>query len=240
MKLKLEIPDYISIGNFKKLSNIEHLEPLNKMVEIVHIFTGIDRDEIRTWDINSVVQISDDLTKSLEANEEFYPIIEYNGELLGYRSITKMKTGEFMDLERLSKDVIKNFNDIIAILYRPITNHSLDEVKFKYKNSLKIYEGEVENMIKYYSVEDYNSEKRPLHADKLDGFPIHLANGAVGFFLGSVSLYLNSTNPSSTEVEKEKIAMEILNHLGNIGGGLRPYTIYQKVPFLTSQEVIVY
>ena len=237
MKLTVTIPEFISIKDFKKLSTLEHLDPVDKMVEIIHVFTDISRDDIKQWDISTLSQISKDLEAPLAAPEEFYPVFYFNDVLYGYSSIKKMKVSEMIDLERLCKEPMENYEQIMAILYRPITEHRLDNASFKYHNAVKIVNGETENMIKYYSIEDYDSDKRELNADAFKDFPVQLANGAIAFFLSSATLSLNSINSSLPEEEKMKTEKKILNLLRNIGGGLVPYTIYQKVPSLTLPEI---
>ena len=236
MKLQLTVPDYVSIDDFKKLSTIEHLNEVEKLVEIVHIFTDIERDEIRKWDIGSLSNIVKDLEKPLSQQEEFYPLLEFKGQLYGYSSIKSMILGEFMDLENLCKDPMDNYEQIMAILYRPVVKQTIDGAKFKYHNTIKLMEGKSENIMKYYTIEDYDSTTREQRSELFKDFPVTFANGALGFFLSSATLSLNNTNSYSTEEDKMKTEKTILKLLRNIGGGLALSTIYQKVPSLKLPE----
>lgn len=238
MKLKLEIPDYISIENFQKLSSLEHLGDFEKLIETIHIFTGINKDEIGTWDIDSISQITKDLTKPIEADDAFYPIIEFNDVLYGYASIKKMTLGEYIDLERLCKEPRENMAEIAAILYRPVKKHNFKKLSFHIKNGLKVAKNKTENIFKHYTIEDYSVEDRDARAEEFKHLPVQYLNGALSFFLAAANNSLISTHPSLNQEEKKTMRMyqiSLLSHLANIGDGLVPYINYRKPLSLKSQ-----
>ena len=243
MKLKLEIPDYISIANFRKLATLEHLSGFEKLIETVHMFTSISREEIRKWDVDSISQVSKDLVQPLDSKEEFYPVLEFKGTLYGYSSIKKMTLGEYIDLERLCKDPIDNLETIAAILYRPITKNKITSLKYQIKNGIKVARGEQENIFKYYEIEDYDVNERDIKADEFKDFPVQYLNGAMSFFLAAAVMSSNSIQASSVtkaQMKWMKVAEhQILNHLRNIGDGLRQFINSQKPVSLTSQEIKV-
>ena len=238
MRLKLEIPDYISIANFKKLHTLEHLSGFEKLIETIHMFTDIEHNEIRKWDINSISKIATDLTKPMDNENQFYPVLKFNDVEYGYSSIKSMTLGEYVDLERLCKEPVKNLESIAAILYRPIKSNALTTLKFQVKNGVQVARGKVENMFKYYAIEEYDVKSRDIRAEEFKDFPVQYINGALGFFLGSVTMSLNNTKVFSTEKEEKWMKMaerQLLNHLTNIGGGLRLFINSQKPTSLKSQ-----
>ena len=242
MKLELQIPDYISIANFKKLHTIEHLTGFEKLIETIHMFTDVEKDEIRKWDINSISKIAKDLSKPIDAKEAFYPIIEFKGIEYGYSSIKNMTLGEYVDLERLCKDPKQHLHTIAAILYRPLTENKVNGLKYNIKNGIKVARGKQENLFKYYKIEKYDTFKRDIRADEFENFPVQYISGALGFFLASVTISLKDIRPSSAAAEAKwmKIAAhQSLKHLENIGGGLQHFINSQKPMSLKSQEIKV-
>lgn len=243
MKLQITIPEYISIANFKRLSTLEHLSGFEKLIETIHLFTDINHDEIRKWDLDSISQISKDLVKPMDTKDEFYPILEFKGTLYGYSSLKKMTLGEYIDLERLCKDPVENLETIAAILYRPITKNKLTSLKYQVKNGIKVARGEHENVFKYYEIEDYNVESRDRRAEEFKSFPLQFINGAMSFFLATAVISSNSTQASSVtkeEMKWMKIAEnQLLSHLTSIGGGLQQFINSQNPTSLQSQEVKV-
>jgi hypothetical protein len=173
---------------------------------------------------------------------KFFPVIEINGVLYGFSSIAKMTLGEYVDLERLAKAPNDNLEEIMAILYRPITKHSFNGVKWNFIKTFKVGFGKVENLFKYYTIEKYNSSKNAEQADLMATIPVSFALGALAFFLAVASNSLLSIQASSlsNKAEKKK-RMEIIKKLTSvpIGDGLLQFITYQKLPSLQSQEIRV-
>jgi hypothetical protein len=177
-----------------------------------------------------------------DVDSKFFPVIEINGVLYGFSSIAKMTLGEYVDLERLAKAPNDNLEEIMAILYRPITKHSFNGVKWNFIKTFKVGFGKVENLFKYYTIEKYNSSKNAEQADLMATIPVSFALGALAFFLAVASNSLLSIQASSlsNKAEKKK-RMEIIKKLTSvpIGDGLLQFIIYQKLPSLQSQEIRV-
>ena len=77
---KLEIPEYLSIDRYQRLQNLEHLSELGKLIEAIHVFTGIDRDELKTWDITDLGRVAKDYS-AIDTQEQFYPLIKLNDKM---------------------------------------------------------------------------------------------------------------------------------------------------------------
>jgi hypothetical protein len=138
----------------------------------------------------------------------------------------------------LAKKPMDNIEEIMAILYRPITNSKFNSLKWVIEHGLSVAKGQVEDIFKFYEIEKYDVEKRFDNAELLKDMPAGFALGALSFFLQVAALSLKNTKTSSqknlSKQEMMKMAKEIT--LVDIGDGLRLFTTYRKVPSLTSQE----
>jgi hypothetical protein len=204
--------------------------------------TGYSVDEIRDWNIEGLVQVYNELAKvTSDTNPIFYPIVEVEGTLYGFQPPSKMTVGEYIDLENLTKDIQKNFTDIVAILYRPIVDHKVNSLEFKIKNTWKyVYSNKPENLFKYYTVEKYDSDKRVEYAKGMLQFPANLALGALSFFLLSGTISLKNTQMSSHPDQKlmKKLKMKNLeNQFQSIMAGSTHCTSFHKVPSYKSQVI---
>ena len=240
MKYQVEIPEYLSIEEYQKISMLEHLTDLEKTIEVVHTITHIDRDVLGKWKPNQLSVIGESVLNLMDfESSTFYPIIEFNDVLYGYRPISKMTLGEYIDLERLCKEPNINLHEIMAVLYRPITNDKTQSLKFQLKNGHKIAKGTAENLFKYYDIEDYNSNDRGVNAEKMLGFPVAFALGSMSFFLGVGTKLSSSTNKYLRPTEKMTIIEEMDQLIVSTGDGLAQYIHYQNPISLTSQEIKV-
>lgn len=224
MKYTINIPEYLSIGEYQRLSSLEHLTDLEKTMEIVHTVTTIDKEVLSKWTPNQLSNIGESVLALMDFDSAtFYPIVEFNDVLYGYRPISKMTLGEYIDLERLCKEPNANLHEIIAILYRPITKDKTQSLKFKLVNGHKIAKGTAENLFKYYEIEDYNSNDRGVNAENMLAFPVSFALGAMSFFLGVGTKLSSSTNKYLRPTEKMTIAKEMDQLILSIGDGLGQY-----------------
>ena len=239
-KIKITIPDYLSIDKFQQLQNLDHLTDLSRIVRIISIISGIDEDEIKTWVPSDIKTVYQDVSKCMEHGESFYPVFESkDGQLYGYSNVNEMTLGEFTDLERLCKAPNENLHEIIAILYRPIKKHKFKSFTWKIKHSFKVNMRDVGNVFKYYTLKKYDTNDRISDAEQLKDMPIQFALGALGFFLGTANGYLNLTNkslPEAEEMRARKIDRTLLNLIVAIGGGLRQYIHSPRRIFSLSQE----
>lgn len=244
MEIKLNIPDYLSIKQWKKFNSLEHLSESEKMVTMISILSDAEIAEIENWTPLSLKTVYNKILEVItDIEPQFYPIFELDGVKYGYRSMTSLTLGEYVDLERLAKQPHENLEEIMAILYRPIVKDRFGGLKWAFKNKLKIALGEAENLFKYYEIEKYDSSKRMENAEKLSVLPATMALGMLSFFLvvgaslsqGSNLSFLNSNQ--ATEVMK---AMNQQMASLNIGDGLAQYIIYQKHPSYQSQEINQY
>jgi len=242
-KVEITIPDFLNVGNYRKLLNIEHMTDLNKLVYTISVLAGIDEEEIRTWSPNDIGIVANDLTETMAPKDMFYPIIEHNDVLYGYSNIDRMSLGEFMDLERLCKDPQDNLEEIFAVLYRPITKHRIGKLGFKQLHNVRIFTEKLDNPFKWYDIEKYDNTIRLERAEIFKDLPIALLMGAMSFFLTVVNQYLTDTgvssnNPVMREMKKT-LTKQNESLFQSIGGGLRQYILSPNQVFSTSQETPV-
>ena len=194
MEVEITIPEYFNIKHYKALAHISSLDETQQMVHTISVITNTEAGEVMKWSLPSVIDVYRHINNMIGSQEQsFHPIIEWNGVLYGYRSMGKMTLGEYIDLDGLCKDVDKNLNQILALLYRPITSKKIDEGKFIYKSTIKAMKYEVENVFDYYEIEEYDTSKRKAESSKFDDFPIDIALGAMAFFLDTKAMLLSDS-----------------------------------------------
>ena len=118
MEIQLEIPDYLSLKHWKVFVANEHLEQTDKMIKLISLLSNKTEDEVKSYTPIALKQVYEAVLKSLtELEPQFYPIFELDGVLYGFRSLTSLTLGEYVDLERLAKQPQENIEEIMAILY---------------------------------------------------------------------------------------------------------------------------
>lgn len=239
MNFEITIPDYLSISQLKQIQLYDHLSELDRMIKILSIVSDKTEDEVRELPPSNILQIYSDVIENLlNIKNQFFPIFELNGVKYGFKSIAKMSLGEYVDLEMLTKKPMENIEDIMAILYRPITKSSFNSFKWAFEHGLSVAKGEIEDIFKFYEIEKYDVEKRFDNAEALKHIPAGFALGAIGFFLQVATLSLKGTQTSSKNPLSKKEMMKLAKEtaLVDTGGGLPLFISYQKVPSLTSLE----
>jgi hypothetical protein len=179
---KIDIPEYLSIDRYQRLQNLEHLTELEKLIETVYVFTGIKKDEIKTWAIADLGKVTNDFSTKVDVTSQFYPIWQHNDVNYGYADISTMSLAEFIDLETLCKKPTENLHEIMAVLYRPITTHKFNKLSWKIKHNVKLFQEKLGNVFKYYELEKYDSKTRFVNAEVMKDLPAGFALGCLGFF----------------------------------------------------------
>lgn len=233
----------MSIKDWKYFDSLELDSDFDKMVNFISYIAGANIDELRAW---TPGELTDAYTQILDAlgdiSPKFFPLIEIEGVLYGYSAISKMTIGEYIDLERLAKKPQENLEEIMAILYRPVTKHKFKSLKWQFKSKFKIGIGEVEDPLKYYSIEPYTSDDRIAQSEIMANLPVSFATGALNFFLALASTSLLGTQVYSQQNPKamKKITRMIAEQVSTpIGDGLLQFITYLKLPSLQSQEIRV-
>lgn len=243
MNISVNIPDYFTVKHYKDFSILKSLDEMEQRLFVISALTNEPIDTVKSWPIPFVTQLYAKLNELItNVQPEFYPIIEWNNKLYGFCPMHKMSLDEYVDYENLAKDTDKNINDILAILYRPITENKLQSNTFITKSTFKVLKGEVENGFDYYKIEKYNNEVRKQRAKEYDEFPASVALGALGFFLdiklsllGSTVFYFPQWNTMMEEAMKNK--NKIKRALARTTVGYISSTNLAKVPSYKLQEI---
>lgn len=230
--IQLEIPEYLTIGQYQSLPDFDNEDSaLKRHITTVSALTNFSEEEIGYWSVDSIKQVYD-LLKDLGTDQsEFHSLIEFNGVLYGYDNIKQQSLGEYIDLENLCKDVKSNLHKIAAILYRPVSNHRFDSIDFVVKQKIRtVRNKDVANVFDYYDIEKYDSKVRKDREQEFKDFPVHIVLGAISFFLTSGSQYLNSTQyskimPKEMMMEMNQSILDNLLASTGAGGGLFTHSL---------------
>ena len=236
MKREITIPDYLTVRQYIDLQNIPETDSeLEKALFIISTITDIDVEELRYWDLESVKQVNEMISKLVDVGNEFHSMFEWDGVLYGYSNIRQQSLGEYIDLENLCKDVNNNLHKIASILYRPIIEHDFGTLSTQIKHHLKVVRNKgVENVFEHYRIEPYDSGKRKKAEQRFLDLQVTIALGAMSFFLLVGNQYLNNTAslPKSVKMENRRLMERLTESIGG-GGGL--YTHSLKPTYLKLQ-----
>ncbi len=212
-RIKVELPEYFSVRHYKSMTEYEHLDELGKIVQTVVATTEHTEEEVLTWKVTDMVKVFKGIAGLFQdVGSEFYPVFEFKGIQYGFQPISKMTLGEWMDLDRRLEDPMENIEEILAILYRPITKHKFDDRIWKATSYIKRLVGKSDDLFKLYDLEEYDTETREWRTDIFQDLPIEYALGALSFFL-QFGLHLQrdllQSSPTTTEEMKKLMTSQI-------------------------------
>jgi hypothetical protein len=238
-KVKVTIPDFLSIRNYKELTTIDHLSDFDKLIKTIVVVSNLEEEEVRKWTVGSITKVYTDVIECLRMEEKFYPIFELEGVQYGFNEFKNLSLGEMIDLESLCQDPTNNLSEIMAILYRPITKHKFKDWKFKLVHNVRLFTKQMDNIFSHYTIEEYDSKQRQINSKQLEKIPAQFALGALGFFLGLGNLFIQSSLPYSTVKEKvmlKEMTEQSLQALVHIGNGLAQFIHSPKQVYSILQE----
>ena len=226
-RITVTLPDYFSISHYKSLNSFEHLDELEKVIHAIAATTEHTVEDIKGWNINDLLGVYKGIGELFDTiSNEFYPVFEFKGTTYGFQPISKMLVAEFIDLDARLKDPMKNLEELMAILYRPVINQRFESFEWKVKSYIKTIVGQSENIFKYYDIEEYDSQKRDWRVEVFKDLPISYALGALTFFL-QFGLMLQRDLVSSTQSipmsqKKETIQMleKAIQSVTTMGGSI--------------------
>jgi len=242
--------EYFSIRDYLEWFSIpEDATPSERMVEFMTYYLGKTEDEVRQMNPNDLFKQYENVSKVFEqtAGATFFPFIEIDGKLYGYIDLSKMTLGEYVDIEKYSKNTFQSMAELMAILYRPVKSHKFNSLKFETINTFNVFRNKLTNFYDYYELEEYNFSNSAANIKKMERLPVAFAQGALSFFLLQTSsvatniklssgLKTMKSNKSWTDNLKSLVTE---NNIQSIGDGLRRFAIWQTLPSLKSQEMSV-
>ena len=191
-EVKLTIPNEwsdITIGTYQKYVEIQEGKgsEKNKVLRSLALLCGTTINVVKKMaysDLLEIMQIIKSLIDTEPDKEEFKKVFIFNKEEYGFvPNLSKITTGEYIDLENYCKEPIKNLHTIMSILYRKIT----------FKRNER------------YAIEPYDPDqfKEELFKDcKMD-----IALNSLGFFLtlGSVLAKTSVSYLNQQEMKPQKV-----------------------------------
>jgi len=167
-EIKLVIPDNwkdITIGTYQEYVKIQEGKGTDKtkVVKSLALLCNTTPTIVKKMAYTDLLSIMDIIKKMIDTEptkQDFKKLFTFKSEEYGFcPNLSKLTTGEYIDLETYCKEPIENLHIIMSILYRRVTN--------------KVNER--------YAIESYNPEefKEELFKD----CPMNIALSSLGFFL---------------------------------------------------------
>tara|TARA_Y100000401_G_scaffold25261_1_gene17585 strand:+ start:37 stop:618 length:582 start_codon:yes stop_codon:yes gene_type:complete len=167
-EIKLTIPDNwkdITIGTYQEYVKIQEGKGTDKtkVVKSLALLCNTTPFIVKKMAYTDLLEIMEIIKKMIDTEptkQDFKKLFTFKGEEYGFcPNLSKLTTGEYIDLEAYCKEPIENLHIIMSILYRRVTN-------------------KVNNR---YAVEAYDPEefKEELFKD----CPMNIALSSLGFFL---------------------------------------------------------
>lgn len=115
----------LTLGKFQRAMNITYEDEIDSSIKIISVLADIPIDlleQVDFVDFKKLIEICKFLNETVNDEPKMEIIID-NKKYGMFTEISKMTTGEFIDLDTLIKDpdeAIDHLHVIMAILYRPI------------------------------------------------------------------------------------------------------------------------
>lgn len=115
----------LTLGKFQRAMNITYEDEIDSSIKIISVLADIPIDlleQVDFVDFKKLIEICKFLNETVNDKPKMEIIID-NKKYGMFTEISKMTTGEFVDLDSLIKDpdeAIDHLHVIMAILYRPI------------------------------------------------------------------------------------------------------------------------
>ncbi len=166
----------VSLKTYQKYnSRISNLEDEDEIVlGSISALCNIPIDIIKRLKVKDIKTLYKRLSKliSVPVNKEVFDKIEIKGVKYGFHpNLDELTMGEFVDLEEQTKDGVDGFHNVLAILYRPITEEKGNK----------------------YNIEPYN-ESHIKNASLFQELSIDVVNGVMVFFYRLGNKFIKNSN----------------------------------------------
>ena len=191
--IKLIIPNEwsdITIETYQKYVDIQEGKgsEKNKVLRSLALLCGTTTTIVKKMlysDLLDIMNIIKDMLDNEPDKTDFKKMFMFKDQEYGFvPNLSKISTGEYIDLETYTKEPVKNLHNIMSILYRPVT-HKVNE---------------------RYAIENYNPDefKEELFKD----CPMDIALSSLGFFL-SLGEILAKTSHNFLQAQKVKQKVKV-------------------------------
>ena len=171
----------ITIAEYQRYLQIAKTKRKTRDDEIVSMFCKIDKELIKKLKLKDKKILVDKVNKFVNSKNELEleKRIEFKGKVYGFvPNLSRITTGEFVDIEEYGKNINENLHRIMSVLYREVDNE----------------------VGKFYSVKTYDPDE--LEIDKFKDLPMSTTLSAIDFFFRLGRNLLEDLNNYSMEVER--------------------------------------
>mgnify|MGYP003118872462 CR=1 FL=1 len=171
----------ITIAEFQRYLQIVNTKRKTRDDEIISMFCKIDKKLIKRLQLKQKKLLVDKINKFVNSKNEtvLEKRIKFKGKQYGFvPNLSKITTGEFIDVEEYGKDINRNLHRIMSVLYREIDRESG----------------------RFYSVKPYDPDE--LEIDKFKELPMSTTLSAIDFFFRLGKNLLEDLNNYSMEMKK--------------------------------------
>jgi hypothetical protein len=173
----------ITIAEYQRYLQIAKTKRKTRDDEIISMFCKIDKKLIKKLQLKHKKLLVDKINKFVNSKNEtvLEKRIKFKGKKYGFiPNLSKITTGEFVDIEEYGKDINKNLHRVMSVLYREIDRESG----------------------RFYSVKPYDPDE--LEIDKFKELPMSTTLSAIDFFFHLGKDLLEDLNNYSMEVMRNK------------------------------------
>jgi len=190
MKVRITIPESyadITIAQYKEMMKRWKEGQRNKKTisDVLEVLCGADAELVERMHVEDIAKLTKDLYWLFQEPQiQDFPLMQtfmLHGVEYGFiPNMQEMTVGEFADLETyLEKGMYENLQEVMAVLYRQVTNKKA----------------------KLYEIETYSPSK--IKVDAMGECPMDIAIGAVVFFYRIETLLANDLERYSPVVESK-------------------------------------
>ena len=171
----------ITIAEYQRYLQIAKSKRRTRDDEIISMFCKIDKELIKKLKLKDKKILVDKVNKFVNSKNELEleKRIEFKGKKYGFiPNLSKITTGEFVDIEEYGKNINENLHRIMSVLYREIDKASG----------------------KLYNVKSYDPDE--LEIDRFKDLPMSTTLSAIDFFFRLGTNLLEDLNNYSMGVVK--------------------------------------
>tara|TARA_R100001086_G_scaffold223079_1_gene140693 strand:+ start:210 stop:791 length:582 start_codon:yes stop_codon:yes gene_type:complete len=187
-EVKLIIPSEwsdITIETYQKYVKIQQGKgsDKNKAIKVLSLLCNVKPAIIKKMQYADMINILGIIKKMLDTEPDktkFRKFFKFNDDEYAFiPNLSKLTTGEYIDLEEYCKEPIENLHTIMSILYRKVTIKRGDR----------------------YAIEDYDPDE--FKEELFKGCPMDIALSCLGFFL-TLGKRLVRSSHNFLEAQKKK------------------------------------
>ena len=172
----------ITISEFQRYLQIAKSKRKTRDEEIIALFCKLDKKTIKKIKLKDKNILVDKINTFINTKNEtkLQKRVTFKGKDYGFvPNLSKITTGEFVDIEEYGRDINENLHKVMSVLYREIDK----EVN------------------QFYSVKPYDPDE--LEIDKFKDFPMSTTLSAIDFFFRLGINLLEDLNNYSMEVMRK-------------------------------------